>query len=201
MPLTPRLKVAWKAGPVRRMTAELREHDHARQRCSSWPRLEQMYRAAGFDAEGSSDAREISQCAAALILLLGASLPCAAQNAPPAPNLSQSTAPQLRDAKACAQGPGATLGQGTRTDRGAPAAPDSGAPTLSDKLARDRWRAHLPSPISIPTSRPRPHKVVRCRSYLRPAVREGIRPRGPSESCQTPACSALPRDLSQLNKN
>jgi hypothetical protein len=42
-------------------------------------------------------ASDRSSCAAALILLLGATLPCAAQNAP-APN---APAPQMRDQKAC----------------------------------------------------------------------------------------------------
>jgi hypothetical protein len=40
-----------------------------------------------------------SSCAAALILLLGATLPCAAQNAP-VPN---TPAPQTRDQKACVE--------------------------------------------------------------------------------------------------
>src|ERR1700682_1629315 len=41
-----------------------------------------------------------SSCAAALILLLGATLPCAAQNAP-VPN---TPVPQMRDQKACSDG-------------------------------------------------------------------------------------------------
>lgn len=101
--------------------------------------------------------------AATVMAILGATLPCAAQNAPPAPNLSQSTAPQLRDAKACAQGPGATLGQGTRTDRGAPAAPDSGAPTLSDKLAETDGvicPPNIDSDIKAPTPQGGPMPVI-----------------------------------------
>jgi hypothetical protein len=81
---------------------------------------------------------------AAVMAMLSASLPGAAQNAPVTPDHAPSTAPQLRDSKACAQGPEATVGQGTRTDRGAPGASGSGATTLSDKLAQDRW-CHLPS--------------------------------------------------------
>jgi hypothetical protein len=73
---------------------------------------------------------------AAVMAMLSASLPGAAQNAPVTPDHAPSTAPQLRDSKACAQGPEATLGQGTRTDRGAPGASGSGATTLSDKLAQ-----------------------------------------------------------------
>jgi hypothetical protein len=74
--------------------------------------------------------------AMAVVAMLSASLPCAAQNVLPAPDHAPSTAPQPRDPKACAQGPGATLGQAPRAEREPPAAPDSAAPTLSDKLAQ-----------------------------------------------------------------
>jgi hypothetical protein len=66
--------------------------------------------------------------AAALISILGVSLPCAAQNAAP-PNVPPgSAAPQTRDLKACAQGQG--------TGGTAPQTLGSGTGNLSDKLAQ-----------------------------------------------------------------
>jgi hypothetical protein len=60
-----------------------------------------------------------SCCAAALILLLGATLPCAAQDSP---------APQTRDPNACSDG------QRSRAGRTAPQPSDPGNQTLSEKL-------------------------------------------------------------------
>jgi hypothetical protein len=94
--------------------------------------------------------------AAAVMAMLSASLPCAAQNA-------QSTAPQLRDSKACAEGPGVTEGRGRRTDREAPAAPDSGAATLSDKLAQTDGvicPPNIDSDIKAPTPQGGPMPVI-----------------------------------------
>jgi hypothetical protein len=101
--------------------------------------------------------------AVAVMAMLSASLPGAAQNAPRAPDHAQSTAPQLRDSRACAQGPGATLGQGTRTDREASAAPDSGAATLSDKLAQTDGvicPPNIDSEIKAPTPQGGPMLVI-----------------------------------------
>jgi hypothetical protein len=66
--------------------------------------------------------------AMALILLAGASLPCAAQNASPPNAPPGSMAPQNRDPKACAPGQVST--------NNAPQTSGSAAPTLSDKLAQ-----------------------------------------------------------------
>jgi hypothetical protein len=63
------------------------------------------------------------RCAAAVMSILGANLPCAAQNASP-----PDAPPQARDLKACPQGQGSG---GT-----APQTLGSGAGTLSDKLAQ-----------------------------------------------------------------
>lgn len=70
-----------------------------------------------------------SLCGAAALAILGATVPCAAQNPPP-PGVAQGTPPQTRDPKACAPGPGARAGGGP------PQSVGSAAPTLSDKLAR-----------------------------------------------------------------
>jgi hypothetical protein len=61
------------------------------------------------------------RCAAALIVLVGVTLPCAAQNAPP---------PQTRDPKACSDG------QPSRGGRPAPQPSDPGNQTLSEKLGQ-----------------------------------------------------------------
>jgi hypothetical protein len=103
--------------------------------------------------------------AAAVMAMLSASLPGAAQNVPRAPDHAQGTAPQLRDSKACAQGPDTTLGQGTRTDREAPAATDSGsgAATLSDKLAQSDGvicPPNIDSDIRAPTPPGGPMPVI-----------------------------------------
>jgi hypothetical protein len=101
--------------------------------------------------------------AAAAMAMLSVSLPGAAQNAPGALDHRQSAAPQLRDSKACGEGPGATLGQGTRTDREAPAAPDSGAATLSDKLAQTDGvicPPNIDSDIRAPTPQGGPMPVI-----------------------------------------
>jgi hypothetical protein len=68
-----------------------------------------------------------SGCAAALILLLGASLPCAAQNVSPPNAPPGNAASQTRDQRACAQG---------QAGSAAPSTSGSGAETLSDKLAQ-----------------------------------------------------------------
>ena len=106
--------------------------------------------------------------AVAVMAMLGASLPCAAQNAPMAPDHAPGTPPQLRDSKACAQGPGATLGEATRTDpgasaRGPAAAPDPAAPTLSDKLAQTDGvicPPNIDADIKAPTPQGGPMPVI-----------------------------------------
>jgi hypothetical protein len=71
-----------------------------------------------------------SRCAA-LILMLGATLPCAAQDARVPPNTAPQTAvPPTRDRKACPEG------QGARSGSNAPQSASPGAQTLSDKLAQ-----------------------------------------------------------------
>src|ERR1700730_7409904 len=64
--------------------------------------------------------RDRFRYAAALMLLLGLTLPCAAQNAP---------APQTRDPKACSD-------QLSRSGRTAPQPADPGNQTLSEKLSQ-----------------------------------------------------------------
>jgi hypothetical protein len=66
--------------------------------------------------------------AAALISILGVSLPCAAQNAAPPSVPPGSAAPPTRDLKACAQDQG--------TGGTAPQTLGSGTGNLSDKLAQ-----------------------------------------------------------------
>jgi hypothetical protein len=61
------------------------------------------------------------RCVAALILLLGVTLPCAGQNAP---------APQTRDPRACSND------RQSQAGRVAPPSSDSGNLTLSDKLTQ-----------------------------------------------------------------
>jgi hypothetical protein len=71
-----------------------------------------------------------SFCAAAAMAILGATVPCAAQNALAPPGAAQGTPPQIRDPKACAPG------QGARAGGDPPQSVGSAAPTLSDRLAR-----------------------------------------------------------------
>jgi hypothetical protein len=83
------------------------------------------------------------RCAAALMSILGANLPCAAQNASP----PGSAAPQARDLKACPQGQGSG---GT-------------AGTLSDKLAQTDGvicPADVDPEIKAPTPRGGPMPVI-----------------------------------------
>lgn len=97
-----------------------------------------------------------SRCAAVLILLLGASLPGAAQNAPPPNPPPGNTAPQTRDLKAC--GPE----QGSRTGSTAPR-PMDGSQTLSDKLAQTDGvicPPNIDSDIKAPTPQGGPMLVI-----------------------------------------
>jgi hypothetical protein len=94
------------------------EHDPARQRYQLY-RHQLMADTAPRHLEEDETMPDRLHCAAALILLLGATLPCAAQNTP---------APQMLDPKACSDD------QRLRAGRFAPQPPNPGNQTLSEKL-------------------------------------------------------------------
>ncbi len=99
---------------------------------------------------------ERSGCAAVLMLMLGASLPCAAQNVPPPNAPPGSTVPQTRDPKAC--GPD----QGSRTGSTSPR-PLDGSETLSDKLAQTDGvicPPNIDADIKAPTPQGGPMPVI-----------------------------------------
>jgi hypothetical protein len=66
--------------------------------------------------------------AAALVLLLGMTLPCAAQTNQAPQNIPRNTAPEMRDPKACSDE------QRLRVGRDAPQPAGPGSQTLSEKL-------------------------------------------------------------------